>query len=200
MHSKNATALQICESAGVTKWSNVIGLGPIGLVPSKVRILSPALVNLSIARQDLSNPNLFRINMVAEIVAKRVAKIITALKKDVLALIWIAFIVSIVVMTVWFQSSLKDIIIISVLFILFYYFEPIILNPKGIITLLGVRFAPRWKTFPIFFIGIILIYFGYVFLQEILTRTLPTGGINIVFVAIWLMLLFVMYDYKILMQ
>src|SRR3989344_1444821 len=103
--------------------------------------------------------------MVAEIVAKRVAKIITALKKDVLALIWIAFIVSIVVMTVWFQSSLKDIIIISVLFILFYYFEPIILNPKGIITLLGVRFAPRWKTFPIFFIGIILIYFGYVFFQ-----------------------------------
>ncbi|MEK6923432.1 MAG: hypothetical protein AABW84_01955 [Nanoarchaeota archaeon] len=127
-------------------------------------------------------------------------KIIAALKKDVLAVIWITFIASIVIMTVWFQSSLKDLIIVSVLFILFYYFEQIIVNPKGIIAFLGVKSAPRWKTFPIFFVGIIAIYFGFVFLQEILTKTLPTGGINIVFVAIWLILLFIMYDYKILLQ
>lgn len=34
-HSQNT-------DAGVPEWSNGIGLGPIGLVPAKVRILSPA--------------------------------------------------------------------------------------------------------------------------------------------------------------
>ena len=131
---------------------------------------------------------------------KYMRKLIVALTKDVLALIWIAFIIAIVAMTFWFQAYLKDLIIISVLFILFFYFEQIITNPKGILSFLGVKSAPRWKTFPIFFIGVIAVYLGYVFLQEILTRTLPTGGINIVFVAIWLILLFIMYDYKILMQ
>jgi len=127
-------------------------------------------------------------------------KIIAMLSKDVLAVVWIAFIASIIAMTLWFQSYIKDIIIISVLFLVFTLLEPYILHSDAHIVrmITGSKSAPRWKKFPLFFLAIVGLYFLYSFLQSVLAVALPTGGINLVFVAIWLILLFVIYNYRII--
>jgi hypothetical protein len=123
------------------------------------------------------------------------------LKRDTLGLIWIVFIASLVVMTLWFKPYIKDLIIISILFLVFCLLEPFLLHSgsKEFANILpGGRAAPRWKKFPIFFGSIILLYFVYALLEEAMGRALPTGGINLVFVAIWIILLFIIYNYQII--
>jgi len=132
--------------------------------------------------------------------AKALAKKRAAeLKQDTFVYIWVLFIVAFVVMTVYLKSYVKEMINISVLFMIFFYLEPLMFGVTGktVTTVLSKgQNVPNWKRFPLFFLVIVLVYFMYSGIQEMLDIAFPEEHVNIVFVLMWLGLLFLLWVYK----
>jgi hypothetical protein len=121
------------------------------------------------------------------------------LKKDMYAIIWIAMIAALVGMTFFAKLYVRDMMVISILFVLFWYLEPFLygMHGKSITALLSRGHSvPRWKRFPIFFLEIILLYAIYSGLQSALESAFPAGSVNIVIVGLWLGFLFLLWVYK----
>lgn len=117
-------------------------------------------------------------------------------RKDVFALIWIIFIAAIIILTYFGKYYVKDMIVVSILFLAFIMLEPLVHMAHGSsVTRLisGGKYVPAWKRFPIFFIAIIIIFAIKEFLEVSLDHAFPAGAVNIVFVAFWLAFLFLLY-------
>lgn len=130
-----------------------------------------------------------------EIVRKEVRMI----ENDVFTYIWIAFIVALVGMMVFFKGYVKQMINISILFLIFWYLEPIIFGMTGttVTTLLSRgRKVTEWKRFPLFFLVTILVYVLYSGVEMALDLAFPEEHVNPVFVIMWLGMLFLLWVYK----
>ncbi|MEM2874066.1 MAG: hypothetical protein QW063_01255 [Candidatus Nanoarchaeia archaeon] len=130
-----------------------------------------------------------------EIAVKEVKK----LKRDVFIFIWIIFIAVLIVMTKYFKQYVKGMIVISLLFVIFWYFEPFLFGATGktVTTYLSRgQKVPKWKRFPLFFLVIILLYIIYSGIQIVLNWAFPAESVNIVFVALWIGFLFLLWNYK----
>jgi len=130
---------------------------------------------------------------------KFVTKKVEKLKKDVYALIWIALIAAFVIMTLFFKSYIKEMVAISILTIVFWYLEPLLFGATGkTVTafLSGGKKVPRWKRFPLFFLIIILIDVLWNAIYYGVELAFPTQSINLVFVALWVGFLFLLWVYK----
>ncbi len=130
---------------------------------------------------------------------KIAAKNVEKLKRDTFAVVWIALIVALLLMTVFFKTYIKDMIVISILFLLFWYIEPLVLGVTGrtVTTFLSRgRRVPAWKRFPLFFLAIMVVYFAYVAIQATLDRAFPATSVNIVLVFLWVGFLFLLWVYK----
>jgi len=130
---------------------------------------------------------------------KFVTKKVERLKKDVYAIIWIALIAALILMSVFGKVYIRDMMVISILFVIFWYLEPWLygMHGKSVTTLLsrGQR-VPTWKRFPIFFLEILLLYAIYSGLQSALESAFPAGSVNIVIVAMWVGFLFLLWVYR----
>jgi len=127
-----------------------------------------------------------------------VEKHVSRLKKDVFALIWIVFAVALLIMSVYFKEYVKDMIVISIMFILIRYLEPILYNMHGnsVTTFLSRgAHVPKWKRFPLFFLEIIFLYIVFQGLQLLIEYAFPTTSINIIVVIFWLGFLFFLWYY-----
>ncbi|MEM0372751.1 MAG: hypothetical protein QXO69_02870 [archaeon] len=135
-----------------------------------------------------------------EIHPKKIAKEkVEELKQDTYAFIWLLFIVVLVAMSVYFKAYIKEMINVSILFLIFWYVEPMMFGATGttVTTLLGRgKKVPAWKRFPLFFIVIILVYVLYNGIQFALNTAFPEESVNIVFIAMWLVMLFLLWVYK----
>ncbi len=130
-----------------------------------------------------------------KIATKKVEK----LRKDTLAIIWVVFIVTLTIMTLYFKSYVKDMIVISLVFLIAWYLDDYIYcgHGKSITTFLcRGRRVPSWKRFPIFFLEIVVLYGGYVFLENVLDYAFPAQAINFVLVILWIGFLFLLWIYK----
>ena len=130
---------------------------------------------------------------------KIVNKEVNKLKKDIYALIWIAFIAILVIMTFFFKIYIREMIAISILTIVFWYLEPLLFGATGkTVTayLSGGKKVPRWKRFPLFFLVIIFIDFLWNGIYYAVEEAFPTQSINLVFVALWVGFLFLLWVVK----
>ena len=126
-------------------------------------------------------------------------RIVRKLRKDSFAVMWLILIISLALMTYFLKSYVKDMIVISILFLIFKYLEPLIysVHKRSATTILsGGHSVPTWKRFPIFFLEILLAYIIYGTLQTALDTAFPSGSINIVFVALWVGFLFLLWVVK----
>ena len=120
------------------------------------------------------------------------------LKKDTFAQIWVLFAAVLVAMTLFFKASVKSLIIVSILFMLFWYVEPVIFGATGktVTTYLSKgQKVPRWKRFPLFFLAIVALDLIYTGIQELFDIAFPETSVNLVFVLTWLGFLFLMWVY-----
>jgi hypothetical protein len=125
------------------------------------------------------------------------------LKQDTFVYIWSLFVIAFVVMTIYFKSYVKEMINISVLFMIFFYLEPLMFGVTGttVTTLLSRgRKVANWKRFPLFFLIIIMVYVMYTGVQAILDMAFPEEHVNIIFVLMWLGMLFLLWIYKFSME
>jgi len=117
-------------------------------------------------------------------------------KKDTFAFIWLIFIAAIILLTFFGQHYIKDMIVVSLIFLAFIMLEPLVHMAHGSkITRMisGGRHVPAWKRFPIFFIAIIIVFAIKELLEVGLDHAFPAHSVNIVFVAFWLAFLFLIY-------
>ena len=112
---------------------------------------------------------------------------------------WIIFAISIIAMTLYFKAYIKEMINISILFLIFWVVEPLILGVSGttVTTLLGRgKTVSNWKRFPLFFIAVIMVYVLYSSVEELLGMAYLEEHVNFVFVMTWLGMLFLLWIYK----
>jgi uncharacterized membrane protein len=127
------------------------------------------------------------------------AQKVERLKKDVYVIIWIVFIAVLVIMTVFFKSYIRDMIAISILTLIFWFLEPLLFGATGkTVTafLSRGKKVPRWKRFPLFFLVIIFIDALWNGIYYAVERAFPAASINLVFVALWVGFLFLLWVYK----
>ncbi|MFH0829559.1 MAG: hypothetical protein V1887_00145 [Candidatus Aenigmatarchaeota archaeon] len=118
---------------------------------------------------------------------------------DVFTYIWIAFIVALILTMMFFRGYVKQMINMSVLFLIFWYLEPLVFGMTGttMTTLLSRgRKVAEWKRFPLFFVVTILVYVIYSGVEMVLDLAFPEEHINPVFVIMWLGMLFLLWVYK----
>ena len=130
-----------------------------------------------------------------EIIKKKVY----TFSRDVFTFIWLAFIAIIILMTFYFKPYVKGMIVISILFVIFWFLEPFLLGTPGSKVssyLSNGRKVPGWKRFPLFFLVIVLLYIIYTGIQYALQLAFPEESVNIVFVALWVGFLFLLWHYK----
>jgi hypothetical protein len=88
---------------------------------------------------------------------------------------------------------------ISILTIIFWYLEPLLFGATGkTVTAFLSRGqkVPRWKRFPLFFLIIILIDVLWNAIYYSVELAFPAQSINLVFVALWVGFLFLLWVYK----
>ena len=118
------------------------------------------------------------------------------LKRDVFAIIWVIFIVVIILLTLFGKEYIKDMIVVTILFLAFLMLEPLVrLSHGSRITkvISGGKEVPPWKRFPLFFVAILIVFTIKHFLELGLDQTFPEQSINIVLVVFWLIALFAIY-------
>ena len=123
-------------------------------------------------------------------------KKVEELEKDTFSYIWFIFIIVLILTTVAFKSYVKEMINISILFMIFFYLEPIMFGVTGrtATTILSRgRDVPVWKRFPLFFLVVIFVYVLYTGIQFALDLAFPEEHVNIVFVLTWLGFLYLMW-------
>ena len=118
------------------------------------------------------------------------------LMRDVFAIIWVILIIVIILLTFYGKEYIKEMIVVSILFLAFFLLHPIVRMAHGskitkIIS--GGKEVPPWKRFPIFLLAIFII-FGIKHLLDLgLGQMFPEHSINIVLVVFWLIALFSIY-------
>ena len=125
---------------------------------------------------------------------------VESLKKDVYAIMWIALIIALIAMTFFAKAYIRDMLVISILFLIFWFLEPFLFGATGkTVTafLSRGRKVPRWKRFPLFFLVIVMLYVLYSGIQAVMTYAFPAGSVNVVIVALWLGFLFLIWNYKV---
>ena len=126
-------------------------------------------------------------------------KHVARLKKDVFAIMWIIFIATLIIMTLYFKQYVKDMIVISLVFLIAWYMDDYVYcnHRTSITTFLsrGQR-VPSWKRFPLFFLEIVVLYGVYIFLENALNYAFPAQAINFVLVLLWVGFLFLIWIYK----
>jgi|GEM_PF-3359654 len=130
-----------------------------------------------------------------EIIQKKVY----TLSHDVFVYIWLVFATVLMLMTFFFKPYVKGAIIISLLFVIFWFLEPFLLGTPGSKVsayLSNGKRVPGWKRFPLFFLVIILLYVIYTGIQYVLDLAFPAESVNVVFVALWVGFLFLLWHYK----
>lgn len=117
-------------------------------------------------------------------------------RKDIFAIIWIVFIVIIIYLTFFGKEYIKEMIVVSILFLAFFILEPIVrMAHGGKITQMisGGKDVPPWKRFPIFFVAILIVFAIKHLLELGLAETFPTESVTIILVVFWLIALFLIY-------
>ena len=118
------------------------------------------------------------------------------IQKDIFAIIWIAFIVIIILLTFYGKEYIKDMIIVSIIFLAIFLLEPIVKmsHSNKLVQFIsrGKPVAP-WKRFPVFFLAILVVFSLKHFLEIGLDEALPIESINIILVLFWLLSLFFIY-------
>jgi hypothetical protein len=120
------------------------------------------------------------------------------MEKDTFSYIWFIFIVAIVVMTVGFKGYMKEMINVSILFIIFWYLQPLTFGMTGrtVTTVLSKgQDVPIWKRFPLFFLVIVILYLINRGIQLALDMAFPDEHVNVVFVIVWLGFLYFVWVY-----
>lgn len=116
---------------------------------------------------------------------KGLDKVIDILKRDIFAIIWVIFIIIIIYLTFFGKEYIKDMIIVSILFLAFIMLEPLVRMAHGsTITKLisGGKDVPAWKRFPIFFVAILIIFTIKHLLELGLEHSFPTESVTIILV------------------
>jgi len=135
----------------------------------------------------------------ARIDPKAVAdKEVRMLRKDIFAQIWVVLAVVLVVMTLYFKAYVKGMIIISILFMMFWYLQPLVFGVTGktVTTYLSRgQKVPWWKRFPLFFLFIVMLAVLNAGLEAVFSMAFPEESVNIVFVIMWLGFLFLLWVY-----
>lgn len=127
-----------------------------------------------------------------EIAEKKVKE----LEKDVFAIMWLILIIVLVILTVFFKPYLKQIINISIVFMIFYYMQPLMFGMTGrtVTTFLSRgQKVPVWKKFPLFVLVVVIINLLYSGIQTVLDIAFPEEHVNIVFVIVWMGFLYLMW-------
>ena len=129
--------------------------------------------------------------------AKQAAEQVSALlMRDVFAIIWVVFIVLIILLTFYGKHYIKDMIVVSILFLAFFVLEPFIRMAHGskIARMISRgKEVPHWKRFPVFFVAILIIFAIKNLLELGLDEGFATESVNIVLVAFWLAFMFLVY-------
>jgi hypothetical protein len=118
------------------------------------------------------------------------------LKRDVFAIIWVIFIVVIILLTFFGKEYIKDMIVVTILFLAIFMLQPLIrLSAGSKITkkISGGKEVPLWKRFPLFFVAILIVFTIKNVIEVGLDQAFPEHSINIVLVAFWLIALFAIY-------
>ncbi len=129
-------------------------------------------------------------------VKKGLDKGLNLLQKDIFAIIWVIFIAIIILLTYYGKEYIKDLIIVSIIFLAFFLLEPIVRMSRGskiAHMLSGGKYVPPWKRFPIFFVAVVIIFSIKHILEIGLDENLPTESINIILVIFWLISIFLIY-------
>ncbi len=123
-------------------------------------------------------------------------KVMDFIKRDLFAIIWIIFIAIIIYLTFFGKEYIKDMIVVSILFLAFILLEPLVRMAHGSkIThfISGGKPVPSWKRFPIFFVAILIVFSIKHVLEIGLDQGFPTESVNIILVVFWLITLFSIY-------
>jgi len=123
-------------------------------------------------------------------------KVASLMQRDIFAIIWIVFIVAIILLTFYGKEYIKDMIIISIIFLAIFLLEPLVkMSHSNKIVQFISRGKPvdPWKRFPIFFLAILVVFTLKHFLELGLDASLPLESINIILVLFWLLSLFFIY-------
>jgi hypothetical protein len=129
-------------------------------------------------------------------VEKGTNRVFEFLQRDIFAIIWIVFIITIFYFSFYGKEFIKDMIIVSILFFAFLLIEPMVRLAHGSkITKMIARGkdVPPWKRFPMFFLAILILFALERGLEFGLDETIPTESINIILVIFWLLSLFLIY-------
>lgn len=121
------------------------------------------------------------------------------IKQDVFALIWILFAAVLLAMSVYFKDFIKEMMVISVLFLVFWYLEDIMFGMTGTTVTTVISRGKKieaWKRFPLFFLAVVLIDVVWNVMWYLLDLAFPGEQVNIVFIGMWLGLLFLLWVYK----
>ena len=120
------------------------------------------------------------------------------MEKDTFSYIWFIFIVSLTVMALGFKGYTKEMINVSILFMIFWYLQPLMFGMTGrtVTTILSKgQDVPIWKRFPLFFLVIVVLYLINRGIQIALDMAFPDEHVNIVFVIIWIGFLYFIWVY-----
>ena len=118
------------------------------------------------------------------------------LMRDIFAIIWVILIVVIILLTFFGKEYIKDMIVVTILFLAFLMLEPIVrLSHGSKITRMisGGKEVPPWKRFPLFFIAILIVFAIKYILEAGLEEMFPTESVNIILVIFWLIAMFAIY-------
>ncbi|MEM5814371.1 MAG: hypothetical protein QXD77_00980 [Candidatus Aenigmatarchaeota archaeon] len=121
------------------------------------------------------------------------------LEHDVFAYIWAIFIAVFIILTIYFKTYVKEMIVISALFLIFWFIEPLMFGVTGktVTTILSKgKEVAEWKRFPLFFLVIIFLYVLYNGIGMVISMAFPEESINVVFVVMWLGFLYLLWVYK----
>jgi hypothetical protein len=129
--------------------------------------------------------------------AKQAAEQVSAfLMRDVFAVIWVMFIAVIILLTFYGKHYIKDMIVVSILFLAFFILEPIVRMAHGskIARMISRgKHVPHWKRFPVFFIAILIIFAIKNLLELGLDKGFAVESVNLVLVGFWLAFMFLVY-------
>lgn len=123
-------------------------------------------------------------------------KAVDMVRKDVFAVIWIALIAIIILLTLYGKHIMYEMITVSILFLLFLLLEPVMKMSHGSKIsqyISGGKYVPPWKRFPIFFVVVLIVFTIKHYLENYLEHAFPEEHVNVVLVLFWFIALFSIY-------
>jgi hypothetical protein len=123
-------------------------------------------------------------------------KAVGFLERDVFAIIWIVFLVLIIYLTMYRKEYIKDMITVSILFLVFLLIEPLVRLAHGSKITKKIsrgREVPYWKRFPLFLAALLFLFVIERGLEAGIEESFPTESVNFILVLFWLISLFLFY-------